>query len=114
MVPRQEIRASRTGNLEFPCQPYVRFTFDDTAFTSDDTSKAHVDNRSLTGIIAANLSNGVCRLASEQIHHASRRSTLGGYFHSLKNNPCVFRYLRYSSPVRADPAKQNFYCCVFK
>jgi len=35
----------RTGNLHFPCQPYVRFTSDDTAFTSDDTGKSHVDNR---------------------------------------------------------------------
>jgi hypothetical protein len=39
-LPEREIWNSR-----------VNHTSDDTAFTSDDTGKAHVDNRSLTGIL---------------------------------------------------------------
>jgi hypothetical protein len=52
-------------------------------------------------------------LLIQQIPQASRRCTLGGYFHSLKNNPCVFSRLRYSSPVRAIlPPNKTFLLCV--
>jgi len=47
--------------------------------------------------------------SSQQIHHASRRSTLGGYFFSIsKIILASFGFLIYSPLVRADPAKQNF------
>jgi hypothetical protein len=72
------------------------------------------DNVLGIGIIAANLSNGVCRLASEQIPHASQRCALWGiFFHRLKIISCVFSILVYSSLVRAiRPPNKDFLLCV--
>jgi len=56
------LQGFQSGKFALPereiCGKSAKITSDDTAFTSDDTGKSHVDNRSLTGIFRSPIHNG--------------------------------------------------------